>query len=187
MAFSRGSPSFAHASLVSVDPDVVVIGAGVNGLFAACRLARAGVRVLVCETRPDRAGGALGHAETTLPGFLHDVGAGFVAFSDSEAFRALDLGARGLSFVRGVVDSAHPALDGTCPVIARGGAEASSWGEDEGRWTEWVRFHEGVDARLLAMLGTLPLIGPASRLVGASGVRLARMAASSSGAFARRE
>ncbi len=169
------------------DPDVVVVGSGPNGLFAACRLARAGLEVLVCETRADRAGGALGHAETTLPGFLHDVGAGFVAFADSEAFREMDLGARGLAFARGEVDSAHPAPDGTCPAIADDGAYAETWGADADRWRDWVKFHAGVDQRLIGMLGTLPAVGPGLKLVGPQAPRLARMAASSSGGFARRE
>ncbi|MGH7644102.1 MAG: FAD-dependent oxidoreductase, partial [Gemmatimonadales bacterium] len=57
--------------------DAVVIGAGVNGLVAAWRLAAAGMRVLVLERR-DAVGGTL-VTEEIAPGFRvdtarHDVG-----------------------------------------------------------------------------------------------------------------
>jgi phytoene dehydrogenase-like protein len=51
--------------------DVVVAGAGHNGLIAAAYLARAGLRVVVVEAR-DGIGGDTATEELTLPGFLHD-------------------------------------------------------------------------------------------------------------------
>lgn len=51
--------------------DVVVIGAGHNGLAAALVLAKAGLRVLVVESRPV-AGGAAKSGEISRPGFIHD-------------------------------------------------------------------------------------------------------------------
>jgi phytoene dehydrogenase-like protein len=52
--------------------DVVVMGAGHNGLVAAAYLAKAGKRVLVLERNPYYGGGVLTR-ELTLPGFRHDV------------------------------------------------------------------------------------------------------------------
>lgn len=51
--------------------DVVVIGAGHNGLIAGAYLARAGLGVTVLEAR-DVIGGGTATEELTLPGFLHD-------------------------------------------------------------------------------------------------------------------
>ena len=98
--------------------DAIVIGSGPNGLVAACVLAQVW-RVLVLEAQP-RPGGALYSLPTTLPGFVHDVGAAFFPFAQaSPAFRSLKLDEVGLSWRTGVYESAHPAPDGSCACIAR--------------------------------------------------------------------
>jgi phytoene dehydrogenase-like protein len=51
--------------------DVVVIGAGINGMVAAAELALAGKRVALVE-RAARIGGFIASAERTVPGYLHD-------------------------------------------------------------------------------------------------------------------
>ena len=51
--------------------DIVVMGAGHNGLVAACYLAKAGKKVLVVE-RNKWAGGGVVTQELTVPGFRHD-------------------------------------------------------------------------------------------------------------------
>ena len=52
--------------------EVVVIGAGHNGLIIAAYLAKAGVNVCVVE-RNSYIGGAANTVEATLPGFKHDL------------------------------------------------------------------------------------------------------------------
>jgi phytoene dehydrogenase-like protein len=56
--------------------DAAIIGSGPNGLAAAAYLARAGWSVAVLE-RSTVAGGAVGGAELTLPGYVHDRFSGF--------------------------------------------------------------------------------------------------------------
>src|SRR5436189_835912 len=99
--------------------DAIIIGSGPNGLVAAATLARAGWSVLVLEAK-DRPGGALYSLETTLPGFVHDVGAAFFPFARvSPALQSLDLAGAGLEYRTAEVESAHPALDGSCVGICR--------------------------------------------------------------------
>ncbi|MDZ5782389.1 phytoene desaturase family protein [Marinococcus luteus] len=52
--------------------DIVVIGAGHNGLAAAIQLAKQGKQVLVLEKEP-RPGGAAKSGEVAAPGFIHDL------------------------------------------------------------------------------------------------------------------
>lgn len=170
----------------SQDPDVIIVGAGPNGLFAACRLARAGLSVWVIEAN-DRPGGALWTVESTRPGFLHDVGAGFVAFHDSPAFLGTRLADRGLSFVRGEYESAHPSPDGSCAAIARDiERSAPTFGVDADRFRALHALHARNDQHLIAMLGTIPQIAPLWGIGVRDGLALLRACASSSGAFARR-
>lgn len=80
--------------------DVVIVGAGHNGLVAAAYLARAGFEVLVAE-RDEEVGGAVASGEATLPGYVHDLYAtNMNLFLGSPAFAELgeELAAAGLSF-----------------------------------------------------------------------------------------
>lgn len=51
--------------------DIVIIGAGPNGLTAGAYLAKQGLKVLILERKLE-AGGGLATEEVTLPGFLHN-------------------------------------------------------------------------------------------------------------------
>jgi len=91
--------------------DVVVVGAGPNGLAAAIELARVGLDVLVRE-RASEVGGGARTEELTEPGFLHDVGSAVHPLGvGSPFFRTLPLHEHGLEWVHPEIPLAHP-LDG---------------------------------------------------------------------------
>jgi phytoene dehydrogenase-like protein len=80
--------------------DVVIVGAGHNGLVTAAYLVRAGMSVLVLE-QAERVGGAVVSGEVTRPGFVHDLFAtNQNLFLGSPAFAELgdDLARHGLRF-----------------------------------------------------------------------------------------
>lgn len=77
--------------------DVVVIGAGHNGLTAAAYLARAGKRVLVVEKR-DAVGGLAGTYEFA-PGFRATFGPDFAGLMSSDVIGDLGLKVHGLEIV----------------------------------------------------------------------------------------
>lgn len=96
-------------------PDVVVVGAGPNGLAAAVTVARAGLDVLVVEAA-DQPGGAARTAEVTLPGFRHDLGAAVHPMAlASPFFRDFGLADR-VPFLTPEVSFAHPFDDGGAAV-----------------------------------------------------------------------
>ena len=99
-------------------PDAVVIGAGPNGLVAANLLADRGWDVVVLEAQ-DRPGGAVKSAELVEPGFVNDVFSAFYPLGvASPVMRELDLESFGLRWMRAPLALAHPAPDGTCPVLS---------------------------------------------------------------------
>jgi phytoene dehydrogenase-like protein len=119
---------------VKEPPDAVVIGAGHNGLVAANVLADAGWTVRVLEAEPEP-GGSVRSAELIEPGFVHDRFSAFYPLgAASPVFRALRLD---IPWRHGPLALAHPARDGSCPVISRDVDEtAASLGVDGERWRE---------------------------------------------------
>ena len=79
------------------DPEVVVIGAGPNGLTAAAMLAQAGLQVLVLEAN-DTVGGAVRSGRVTRPGFIHDLYSGFYPLFPVGPIGQLPLGSYGLEW-----------------------------------------------------------------------------------------
>lgn len=107
--------------------DAVVVGAGPNGLAAACTLARAGRRVLLVEAR-DRVGGGVSSAPLTLPGYTHDLGSAVHPFGvASPIFRSLGLERFGLRWVQPPAPVAHP-LDGGRAVTLERSVRATAAG-----------------------------------------------------------
>lgn len=99
-------------------PDAVVIGGGHNGLVAANVLADQGWSVLVREAE-DEPGGAVRSGELIEPGFVNDRFSAFYPLgAASPVFRALGLE---IPWRHGPLVLAHPALDGSCAVLKRGG------------------------------------------------------------------
>src|SRR5688500_6687189 len=99
--------------------DAVVVGAGPNGLAAACTLAQAGRSVVVLEAAKI-AGGGTRTESLTLEGFRHDVCSAIHPMgAASPFFRALDLRPPGMEWVHPELALAHPFDDGPAAVVHR--------------------------------------------------------------------
>ena len=92
------------------DYDVVVIGAGHNGLTCAAYLAAAGLTVKVVERRPVVGGAAV--TEAFHPGFRNSVAAYTVSLLNPKVIRDLALEAHGLRIVERRAQNFLPAPDG---------------------------------------------------------------------------
>jgi phytoene dehydrogenase-like protein len=143
--------------------DVVVVGAGPNGLTAAVELARRGLLVEVFEARETVGGGARTE-ELTLPGFRHDpcsavhpMGAGSPAFLGmGEQLRR-----HGLHWLHPELPLAHPYPDGSAAVLAdTPGQTAASLGPvDAGRYRRLVEPFTGKWDALAGSFLTVPWQG----------------------------
>jgi phytoene dehydrogenase-like protein len=175
-------------------PDVIVIGSGPNGMAGAVRLARAGLKVMVLEAHQRRPGGAVGSGELTLPGFVHDLGAGFFPLARvSPALAALPLERHGVSWLNADVESCHPALDGSSASIVRLaalGADAGKYfgdADDTRRWEHVARAHAELESSLFpALLGPFPSLGPLLTLGVANLIRLGLLFAASTRGLSQR-
>src|SRR5258708_4514639 len=91
-----------------------IIGSGPNGLSAAIVLASAGISTAVVERSP-RIGGACSTAETTLPGYRHDLGSSVYPLGiASPFFRSLPID---IPWIEPAAPCAHPLDDGTAVLL----------------------------------------------------------------------
>jgi phytoene dehydrogenase-like protein len=100
------------------DWDVVVVGAGSNGLVLAGELAARGLRVLALEARLE-AGGLLTTEECSIHGYWHNaLGGLFNAFEGTPPYRVLDLGRENARYRVPPVQAALPLRDGRAVVFS---------------------------------------------------------------------
>ena len=138
--------------------DVVVIGAGPNGLAAAIALAQAHLSVLVLEGE-DTIGGGTRTRELTQPGFLHDVCSAVHPMGVlSPFFKELPLADHGLTWLHPAASVAHPLDDGPAVLLQRSlDVTAEGLGRDGEAWrrlvTPFLRRPEVLLADLMAPLG----------------------------------
>lgn len=113
----------------------VVVGSGPNGLAGAIRLAQAGASVTVLESHW-RVGGAVGSAELTAPGLVHDLGASFMPLAAASPFlRSLELERYGVHWDEAPAALAHPLDDGSAGLLYRDiAATAEGMGVDGPTW-----------------------------------------------------
>ena len=99
--------------------DVVVVGAGHNGLACACYLAKAGRTVLVLEAR-DVVGGGCATEEVAAPGFRHNFHSNFHGIIHmGPVYRDLELERYGAAYVWPQNQFAHVFPDGQALVWSR--------------------------------------------------------------------
>jgi phytoene dehydrogenase-like protein len=91
-------------------PDAIVVGAGHNGLVAACFLARAGLKVLVLERNAYVGGAAV--SRRLYDGFTYSNCSYVCSLLRTEIIRALDLPAHGLQII---------PYEGGCTLMRNGG------------------------------------------------------------------
>ncbi|MFN9807124.1 MAG: FAD-dependent oxidoreductase, partial [Betaproteobacteria bacterium] len=90
--------------------DVLIIGAGHNGLVCACYLAAAGLRVRVVERRGVVGGAAV--TEEFHPGFRNSTASYTVSLLHPQVIRDLKLAERGLRIVERPFSNFVPLPDG---------------------------------------------------------------------------
>ena len=138
---------------MSATHDLVIIGAGHNGLVAATCLAKHGLRPLVLE-RADRVGGAARTSELA-PGFRCPQLAHRAAL-DPEIVSALELERHGLQIIRPAARTWAPAADGRGLTI---------WSDARRTAHELVAFSKSDAGRYPAFLASMAAIGRVLRRV----------------------
>jgi phytoene dehydrogenase-like protein len=140
--------------------DVVIVGAGPNGLAAAIELARAGKSVAIYEAK-DTIGGGVRTQELTLPGFQHDVCSAIHPLGvGSPFFKSLPLEALGVEWIYPEANLAHPFDDGTAVQLFQSleASAAQFEPKDAQAYTSLMKpFAERWEDLAADILGPLPL------------------------------
>jgi phytoene dehydrogenase-like protein len=139
--------------------EVVVIGAGVNGLTTAALLAKAGHKPVVLERRPRVGGAAV--TEEFHPGFKASTVAHTAGPFRASLVEKLGLARHGLSFIEAEPRVTAPLPDGRSLSLwgdpQQTAAGLSSWSAKDAQ--AWPEFHANL-ARLSAVLGRVLSVTP---------------------------
>lgn len=139
------------------DFDAAVVGAGPNGLAAAIELARSGRKTLLVEAA-DEVGGGTRTAESTLPGFKHDVcSAIHPAAIASPYFNEIDLE---IDWVHSPISFTHPLDGGRVAALHRSVTEtAAGIGQDGSDYVALMEpLVENIEEMVQSALGPVTLI-----------------------------
>ena len=94
--------------------DIVILGAGPNGLECGAYLAKAGLKVVILEKR-NEVGGGLAGEEVTLPGFLHNTHAIYMMMTEyAPPYTDFKLEEYNIRHVYPPLQFAMPLSDGRC-------------------------------------------------------------------------
>ena len=161
--------------------DVIVVGAGHNGLVCACYLAKGGLRVKVLERRSVVGGAAV--TEEFHPGFRNSAASYTVSLLQAKVIRELNLAGHGLRIVERPLANFLPLTGGYLRV--GGGLEATQqeFAKFSARDAErlpryWAALEKVADVLRSTVLETPPNVGGGVRdLLGLvrSGMRLNRL------------
>jgi len=154
------SGTFKQALHPQAKYDVVIIGAGHNGLTSAAYLARAGLKTLVVERR-DIVGGCC-VTEELWPGYRVSRGAYVAGLLRPAVIKELKLADTGLTFLSRDPSSFTPLLDGRGLLL--GSDQQANYDEigafskkDAKRYPEYEQFLDGIVRTLDPMLDEPPL------------------------------
>ena len=158
------------------DADVIVIGAGVNGLVAANLLADAGRDVIVLEEQPEP-GGAVRSGELTVPGYEHDLFSAFYPFAvASPVMASLELERWGVRWCRAPLAVAHPSSEGPAAVLSMDieetAASLDAFAPGDGdQWKRLMRMWSTIEGPFMDAFTTpFPPLRSAARLLARIGV-----------------
>ncbi|SDS34814.1 phytoene desaturase family protein [Christiangramia echinicola] len=138
--------------------DAVITGSGINGISAAIRLQKIGLKTLIVE-QSSSPGGSTKTEELTLKNFLHDVGSAIHPMAYASPYlRTLNLESYGLEWIFPEIAFAHPFPDGSALSCYQDlDKTAAQFGEDKQSFKhlfgQLVESWENIENDLLAPLG----------------------------------